>query len=259
MHGPSLPFIADPKLTTTNLVALCSKLNAVYEECEWAAALMHDDPLVLPKISADESHQPFSAAKMELALAARTDQMRLFCAYTSQAVKACAALVSDDLPLDRSRDQILKLCLRHYKLMASLLKSLLAARPLDIASHVESLLDKTRSLTINIYSLLSLDSATNVMGQGDEAQRRAAAGSALKEARLVPNLIFQIEQYNVNLLRLSKVATHSEEVLSSLVVDSLNRDFKISKAKPPKKRKAPSKQLENITNIVQNDEIEEAT
>ena len=108
-------------------------------------------------------------------------------------------------------------------------------------------------MTKTIYAVLGEDPPME-----DSLRHPTSVSKVAKEARLIPNLIFQVEQYDVGVLRLSKQARGSggggsdgsaEQDLSVFVVPSLNRDFKIKKS--PKKKKQKRSKKQHATQLTQ--------
>jgi hypothetical protein len=86
----------------------------------------------------------------------------------------------------------------------------------------------TKTFTTLVYnkirafgSLAAADTTTN--------KRIISDCSNGSEALLVPNLIFEIEQYNVLLIKLSKLTQLDQHTLALFRASSLNRDFRIAK------------------------------
>lgn len=70
----------------------------------------------------------------------------------------------------------------------------------------------------------------------DQEENRSNAANISKELRTIPELIFSIEEFEVQLLKLSKVNKGAAD-LAMFVKPSSNRDFKIKEKPTQKKQK----------------------
>ena len=70
----------------------------------------------------------------------------------------------------------------------------------------------------------------------DQEENRSNAANITKELRTIPELIYSIEDFEVQLLKLSKVNPCTAD-LARFVKPSSNRDFKIQQKAAPQKQK----------------------
>jgi len=204
----------------TVLSTLVTALNKALDECEWAAAQMREDPIVFAgaSIPGHNATLYYKPEQFDSATKARKEQERLLYLKLAELVQIGSTLASVESLSDKSRELVFRLALRHYKLMGAQLKSYVTERRRFISNQVRLVLASTRTLTCNIYALLKFES---------HEAGSLSVGKVVKEARLVPNLIFHVEQYDMHLIKLSKLVQDDEAPLSDHVAPSLNRDFRI--------------------------------
>jgi len=132
-------------------------------------------------------------------------------------------------------ERVLSYATRIYKLLVALLRDVLAERPNSLQSMLRLLLSRTaENLATKIQSYFSASSASTKNIELVASKRKRGGGgtssgssAANKLSKVVPGLIFQMEQLDLMLIKLSGVIAVDKPFISKLVKRSQVRDFKL--------------------------------
>lgn len=148
---------------------------------------------------------------------------------------------------DLDPELLLKAVIKYYKLLAKLFKSLVVAKqPVTecagdvarlvqkVAKHLSPLVDE-RLKDVQSGNRASVTTTTTAGAEDSEAPRKpksrakkpAAASSSASRNKLVPEVVFCLEQYEVMVLKASKGCQGSLSALERFVRRTTARDFKV--------------------------------
>lgn len=206
------------------ILVLLQHLSFVLDECEWAASHMKDDPIsVAAPISFN--HLDLTRAKKR-----RRDQDKLINEKLRQIQVAWSPIIRAELTDHKCYDVLVKVQTRLYKLLASQLKIRASQRNASTPLDLRKLLRRTCMNSEFTYKMLRYRGAAT----------STSAANIAKEAKSMPLLVYQIEQYDVQLVRLAKMQRKNAALsFTDFVYNMAAWDFQIRVS--AKKRARPEK------------------
>ena len=115
-----------------------------------------------------------------------------------------------------------------YKIEVQLIKDMTLSRPSTLSPQFLTMLTETaESLSPKIQTILS-DHERIKQGNGTKRKRGGHGKPAMdKLSKVIPSLIYEMEQFDVQLIKLTSVLTVDKIQVSRLVKRSQVRDFKL--------------------------------
>ncbi|KAF0719696.1 Aste57867_862 [Aphanomyces stellatus] len=113
--------------------------------------------------------------------------------------QCCLPMMTSRYPSQKLTARVIRTMLRLYKLCTSVVQRRLRAKDTTVPSFVAGFLDATsKDLTPKVLEFIGCIH--------DDIQRQASTkAKATPDAKLIPDLIFQVEQYDVVIIKLSKL------------------------------------------------------
>ncbi|GBG25631.1 Fanconi anemia group I protein [Hondaea fermentalgiana] len=203
-----------------------SHLLAALEECEWAASQMKEDPITVPAAT-NFRHRELAQARRR-----RREQTKLLHEKLRQIQVGWAPLNRAELPDHKCYDVLFKAQTRMYKVLGAQLGVRVSQKDASAPLDLRRLLRRTRMNSELTYKTLR--------HRGGATSTSAA--HIAKEAKQMPMLVFQIEQYDVQLVRLARLQRSNASVSLTDFVYNINAwDFQIRVADKSKKRSRAAK------------------
>jgi len=234
---PSFEIVSD-KVRSVAIASIVAHCNEVLEECEWAVSQMRNDPVLVVEGDEEMNKPVFQAFKR------RGMQMKLVYQHLADFCSVMVLLMKTALPDFKVYEQLIRSQTRFYKLLSNHLKALYDAKYRVVPSGLKSLLSVIKTNTKLTYSL-------NFYLGGQTSQ---TSSNVAKEVKLMPLLVFQIEHFDMHLLKFSRLQNEQErEALSDQVHVKQPDSFSFIKGpdkKKPKKKKKEKARSESTQNSV---------
>ncbi|KAJ9699622.1 hypothetical protein PVL29_005473 [Vitis rotundifolia] len=202
--------------STTSAVAssILEFIESVIVDMDWATAKLKTfSPVTLETTSLDLNGGHAPAFSLEETLYSRAEAL----------VRVLSSFVLMNMK-DPQAEHLLRLITRFYKHLARMSKLRIApkgCKPLLPGLNFQKLVELTcRQLTVPLYSFVALMQRD----QQENAKSRGLLSKIKRENRCIPDLIFQIEDYEKYLIQLSKATKVN---LLRHAKRSTSRDFKI--------------------------------
>jgi len=198
--------LVNPSTVLSVVFVTLSFSEMCIDELEWIIAFLAAQAATdAAAAEFKEEHHSNERAALESAMVARIMTMITFFAELAQ---SCI--------IGLQAETLLKSFVRLYKLLATLTKHVHTTWPAP-STRFQKLVDQTgRHLTDYVYAFV------NFCQNGEDAEESSAR--IARQQKIVPALVFSIEQYQKNLIQLSKSSTVN---LMRSFKRSIARDFKI--------------------------------
>lgn len=198
--------LVNPSTGASILSVTLGFLDLCMDELEWVMSVLATQAATEAALAESKEHQHSNErASLESAMVAR---IILLVSVFVELSQSCA--------VGLQAEALLKGCVRLYKLLTQLTRHVYNTWTAP-STRFQKLVDLTgRSLTDFVYAFV------NFCQNGDDAEESAAR--IARQEKIVPALVFSIEQYQKNLIQLSK--SSNVNLLRSFK-RSVARDFKI--------------------------------
>jgi len=190
--------------------AILQCLNETLDHCEWVASVMRTDTVFSP----GDPLWSFNSELVQKAAKARHKQESILYRKLSEVILMCSPLVRTRFDSLKQTEPLAKAITRVFKLVQTQLKQCCVLKRRTVSATQVRLLRSVKKVAEKVNILV--DNMTN-------SQQKHGS------PKIVPDLVFQIEQYDVQLLKLHKVATQATENISQYACKTAYRDFRILK------------------------------
>ena len=131
-----------------------------------------------------------------------------------------------------SLEKLFTFTIRYYKLLVVIMNELLSRERNVLAVPLKELITTvSQALSPNIYNYLNAveqnEQKLKLCSASSKRKREESKSSATKLDTIVPGLIFQLEQFDVSLIKLSSCAIAENTYLTKLIKRSNIRDFRL--------------------------------
>ncbi|PKC11484.1 hypothetical protein RhiirA5_354118 [Rhizophagus irregularis] len=209
--------IVNPRTSGIICNILIGSIENMYEEIEWFLTRM--------KLICSVKDKDLNREKVNM-----TDVEQIICSRLTTIINTMIYMEQTSLQ-DSSSEQLIKCLQKTYKVMIALIKYKIAEGG-EILKHFIDLIELTGlKLTENLYSLLlAFGSKPEInriqLGKKRKPKTKPTTQKAriARESKIIPDLIFLLEQYERYLIQLTK---KSKVDLTQYIKRATNRDFKI--------------------------------
>ncbi|RIA87302.1 FANCI solenoid 2-domain-containing protein [Glomus cerebriforme] len=237
--------VIEDTILAKNIINLLIKLEKDMREFETSAEIAHDmltvlgdingttdgvemnpkNRVVLGQNEVDLQHTDLDCEKIDM-----TDIEQVMCARLITIINTMICLEQTSLQ-DSSSEQLIKCLQKTYKVMIALIKYKIAEGG-EILKHFIDVIELTGlKLTENLYSLLLAFGSKPEINRIQFSKKRklkikstTQKARIARESKIIPDLIFLLEQYERYLIQLAK---KSKVDLTQYIKRATNRDFKI--------------------------------
>ncbi|CAM9101628.1 unnamed protein product [Chrysoparadoxa australica] len=211
-----------------------TRMDAYMDDAELALRMMHKVATAAGSLQSPVCDEPGGSSSGSSWSQSLDGREMAACSRMLLVLKAGDALLKSSL-MNKPLEQLLAVTSRAFKVIAKAIKIRLITKRAWVGGGLKQVLEMKRGFTQHLFEFLPA-----VHNQEAEGGGRASSSKLAKRARLLPDLVYQIEQLDVHLMKL-KEQSKSKVLVDKWLAKAVVRDFKISEH-DLKKLKKESKQ-----------------